>query len=859
MKRIIFWMLLCVSLKGFAEIAYQTTTNEDGTLAITGYTGTLPSSLILPEAVNGMPVTEVAANVFNNSSELVSVAIPDSIQRIRQFNFSHCANLMVVQLGKGLIEIEALQEGRADFLINCPKLTAIVVAEDNPVFSANGTLLYNKDKSEIYFGRKSGEYVISETVVRIAPFAFQGSLLTKLVIPNAVESIGVCAFSDCTMLETVTLGLGIKSISSSVFMNTPWYTNWLNEQNDGLLILGSCVVGVKGEISTVVIPEGIYEIGASAFLDNTTLTTLVLADSVEVVGMSAFERCANLQEVRFGSGLTTIGDYGFFNCQNLSKFVLPASVTQIGTSIIGNCTKLTSFSVADENPNFTAIANCLCTKDGSKLLSVPVSVGELRVPEGITVIAREALFSEFLTSLMLPESLTTIEEAGIGGDVNTILFKGAPPVNATQFSFRGSGELFGQYRLKYATEWDAQIVEGKWNGLTMSMRMLGGSWTDENGIVYTYVDNEDGTAEITKVESETASKIELPAVINGLQVIAIGRGAFENCPSLADLTIPEGIIHLRTGWGNGIIKGIMSGLILKSLIIPESVSEASLKMAEWADDGVYISNQLIFYGKPPNIENAIGWVSNIYYPAKYVDEWNVFLKTNDISNFADNIPVCMGNSLHIVSSIFNGGTISQTTQMVGWGEMVTITASANEGFVFLGWSGDLAGINTADATISFTMPEQDVILVPNFFPKALIQGWIAETVAEALEKKVDGVNLLTASQAEAATAVAIEAQTPVLKAAGVAEALENKDVYTKESIKEMAFGDPLMEVKNDEVSVAISLESTDNLAAGFEGLDLDAAVLEKDQNAKGLFRVRVPIESDAAFFKFVVRDETESH
>ncbi len=79
----------------------------------------------------------------------------------------------------------------------------------------------------------------------------------------------------------------------------------------------------------------------------------------------------------------------------------------------------------------------------------------------------------------------------------------------------------------------------------------------------------------------------------------------------------------------------------------------------------------------------------------------------------------------------------------------------------------------------------------------------------------------------------------------------------------MAFGAPVMEVDKNEATVAISLQTADSLtpaegeSSPWNGLDLSKASLECDEQTKGLFRVRVPITSNAAFYKFVVRDEQE--
>ena len=55
----------------------------------------------------------------------------------------------------------------------------------------------------------------------IAEHSFRGLGIKEIEIPDAVTSIGLEAFGDCSMLSTVVMGKGLKSVSQGAFYNTP--------------------------------------------------------------------------------------------------------------------------------------------------------------------------------------------------------------------------------------------------------------------------------------------------------------------------------------------------------------------------------------------------------------------------------------------------------------------------------------------------------------------------------------------------------------------------------------------------------------------------------------------------------------
>lgn len=91
--------------------------------------------------------------------------------------------------------------------------------------------------------------------------------LVSVTIPDSVEVVGCCAFANCTALERVMLGRGVREIESGAFRCT-------------------------------------------------ALERVTIPDSVEVVGNWAFEGCAELESVE-ALGDTRFGWHCFYNCRAL--------------------------------------------------------------------------------------------------------------------------------------------------------------------------------------------------------------------------------------------------------------------------------------------------------------------------------------------------------------------------------------------------------------------------------------------------------------------------------------------------------------------------------------------------------------
>ena len=134
---------------------------------------------------------------------------------------------------------------------------------------ADGTLSLDK-----YQGEDTEVEIPSDVdgklVTMVGDYAFSANkLITKVVVPETVKTLGVCAFNMCDKLREVRLPNGIKRIEMFTFSQCP-------------------------KLKTINIPKSTVEIDNGAFEYCKSLESISLPENVTTVGYGAFANCSRL-------------------------------------------------------------------------------------------------------------------------------------------------------------------------------------------------------------------------------------------------------------------------------------------------------------------------------------------------------------------------------------------------------------------------------------------------------------------------------------------------------------------------------------------------------------------------------------
>lgn len=100
-------------------------------------------------------------------------------------------------------------------------------------------------------------------------------------------------------------------------------------------------------LKSIVIPNGVTEIGSQAFRECTSLQSIKIPDSVKIIDYYTFENCVSLSEITLPKQLKEIGSAVFKNCSSLKKVVIPDTVTTIREGAFEECTNLSDIIIPD--------------------------------------------------------------------------------------------------------------------------------------------------------------------------------------------------------------------------------------------------------------------------------------------------------------------------------------------------------------------------------------------------------------------------------------------------------------------------------------------------------------------------------
>ncbi len=534
MKKVIFVLLalalLMLCIYAIAEETYvcegfEYALQEDGNAILLQYSGA-DSTLIIPNELDGHPVTNIANMAFSYNSSLKRVTISYGIKIVGNYAFAGCLKLENIVLPESLTSIGAFS------FSECMSLLGIIIPKSvveigQSAFSGCNSL---------------NSVVLSEGTTSIGSWAFSNCpFLSKVTIPSTVSTIGNHVF------ESYTFSSPFPSVSSDIIFSVisdSYAESWCIKYNlqyelssiedDGqedkafrssgfeyvLLPDGSAeLIQFVGYYNTVEIPielDGhlITKIRRNPFVSYTEVGDSILNPEAKycIVKIPENHPCLKMingviisitdnsivycpttmiGEYLIPDGISAIGDYAFFGCNCISSIVIPDSVTSIGEGAFGECIALEKIAIPS---GITAIEKMTFFECNS--------IKDISIPDGVMSIGSYAFYKcSSLSNVTLPNTIERIGDSAFqhcSSITRIVIPEGVKSIAGG--IFLGCISL-SDLTISYGVE---VIWNGAFNGCTALTRVI---------------------------------------IPNSVKLIAYA--AFQNCRNLTSVTIPESVTSIE--------------------------------------------------------------------------------------------------------------------------------------------------------------------------------------------------------------------------------------------------------------------------------------------------------------------------
>ena len=297
-----------------------------------------------------------------------------------------------------------------------------------------------------------------------------------------------------------------------------------------------------GEYAIYQIENGVLTISGkgkiddNVFVDDTGINSVIIEEGITEIGIRSFNNCSNLTKVKLPESLTTLGGLAFGNCQGLTSIKIPAGVKEV---------KEEWSNGGDRGPFY----NCKNIKSAvlekgmerieNRLLQDCTGLESVEILEGIKEIGNYAFLNcSSLKEVKLPESLTTIGELAFGDCIGLTSIKIPAGVEEVKEGWSNGGNRGPFYNCKNIKS--AVLEKGMER---IENRLL----QDCTGLES--VEIPEGIKEIGNCAFLNCSglkEVKLPK-----SLMTIGELAFGDCIGLTSIKIPAGVKEVKEGWSNG--------------------------------------------------------------------------------------------------------------------------------------------------------------------------------------------------------------------------------------------------------------------------------------------------------------------
>ena len=309
------------------ESLYSTSANSDGTVNISGFKSSTPSSYknnvwALPTKIDGKTVTGISTGSFAQKGISSKLIISPTIKTIDSNSFVS-NSILALALPDSVTSI-----GATSFAGN--SISSLIVPGSVELIDEYAFVSNNISK-----------LTLKEGIKTLNNFCFGNNSFKSIKLPDSLTTVGI-AFNG-TPIETLDTGGGFK-ITVDAFLSLKSSLKNLAIGSDTLQTeqtFEDAAFQNFTVLETLTIRKNVKTLSTRLFELDSKLTTVTLPSTIENIGDYAFNKCFALSNVELPNGLISIGKFSLSN-MNLKSITIPSTVTSIGNYAFYNNSNLTT-------------------------------------------------------------------------------------------------------------------------------------------------------------------------------------------------------------------------------------------------------------------------------------------------------------------------------------------------------------------------------------------------------------------------------------------------------------------------------------------------------------------------------------
>lgn len=368
------------------ESLYSTTENSDGTVNISGFKSTAPSSYkdnvwALPTKIDGKTVTGISTAGFAQKSISSKLIISPTIKTLGDNSFVS-NSILALALPDSVTSI-----GSTSFAGN--SISALNVPGSVETIGENAFIANNISK-----------LTLNEGIKTLNNYCFGNNAFKSVNLPDSLTTVGN-VFSG-TPVATLNTGGGFK-ITSSTFSGIKSTLKDLTIGSDTLQteqVIDQASFSGFTSLEKVVIKNNVYSIPYSGFSNDSSITSVTLPEKLTSINGYAFESDTSLTDIKLPNSLTLIDEDAFAN-SGLLSIDIPGSVTEIGSKAFTGV-PLKGINLNEGLQKISNMAFYLNSEAKN-------TINEITIPDSVTTIGNSILGNRVVNTLNIGDGVASMD------------------------------------------------------------------------------------------------------------------------------------------------------------------------------------------------------------------------------------------------------------------------------------------------------------------------------------------------------------------------------------------------------------------------------------------------------------------